>query len=288
MEDVRDDIRSMYAGMTREQRQCLVSIITQEFITSFPYYSKTVHRAPRTGVGPFTYTIARGNTIRAFSYAFNQLGVAAGFPAGYLTTLADTNLGKPDETISGESVEITGIAIQPVMGWVADKDAGANSITDELSDARLMALASDALSVILQLNAGQQDYRLGIFPMLPGAGGLAGNGFDSLQVEAIQGGRWSSWGNVTNGQPRHDNYFYMPEGIVWLPSGKRDSQLNVVYTAERAITAYSSGDSANNAALGANEVAGGGIRGYTYPTYLGFSLMTFLKGRTISKRSMVT
>jgi hypothetical protein len=273
--------------MTEAQRRCLIEILTQEFVISFPYYSAIEMVAPRqnAGPGPYSYQFARGVERRAFSYAFeNGTAEAAGFPQGYIAQTCDTNLGKAQETISGESVEIHGLAIQPRMGIVVDDGNAANSTTEFLTDARMMALASSAIFVGLQLNASQQVYKLGIFPMLPGAGGLEGSGFDGLGTQAIPGGRLD-FGMVTNGRASHANYMYLPEGIVWLPAGKRDSQLTVVFRFCRTVTLFSGGDRDNQAA---DEGAGAGIRGYNYPEFSGFSLMTHLKGRTISKRSMVT
>lgn len=282
-----DEMADLYRSMSPAQRKCFIAVVTQEWVMSIPYFSKVIFAAVRTGP-PFVYTIAIARVVRAFTYAFNNgIATTAGFPAGYTATLADTNLGKPQETISGESVEIKGIAIMPLPAWCADKDAGQNSVTDELSDMRLMSVVADACSVTLQLNAGQQDYRLGVFPMLPGAGGLEGAGYDAAGEQAIQGGRLN-FGFATNGRPDAENFFAMPEGLVWLPAGNRDSQLDVSFTMLRAGIVYAGGDADNNAAFGANEAAAAGIRGYTWPTHLGFSLMTHLKGRVVSKRSMVS
>lgn len=283
-------IRDEYGHLTPDQRRCLLSILTESFVTSFPYYSKVqiIAETADARPGPFTYTLARGVERRAFSYAYDSgTAEAAGFPAGYIATKADTNLGKAQETISGETVNMIGIAIQMVEAYTPDETLGQNGRTSYLSDARFAALCSDALAVGLQLNASQQQYKFGIYPMLPGAGGLDGVGSDGLASQAIAGGR-ALFGNFYNGRTYMDNFFYLPEGLQWQPAGKRDSQLTVRFEFERIVTAFSGGDADNTAVNGVDEDPAAGVRGYLYPKFLGFSLMVHLKGNTTSLRTMVT
>jgi len=288
-QDAADAARELYTDLSVEQRRCFISLLTQQYVLSFPYYSAILLSAARSATpGAANYTIAQGlNTFRAFSYAYDTGNAnTAGFPAGMIASRAETNLGNPNTTNAGDTVEISGIAIQPIPSFPRLTDP-VGYVQDMLSDARFLAVCSGAVSIRLALNAGREGYDMGIVPMIPGAGGLEGAGLDNLGAQAIQGGRLD-FGFATNGRAQSNNYFEMPEGVVWMPQGKRDSMLNVTFTINRNIIAYTGGDLANNATQGADVPPAGGIRGYVYPAIVGAALMVHLKGRTIGPRTMVS
>lgn len=283
-QQARQQARESFDRLTPDEKKCLISMLTEEYVVSFPYYSKVMFTAARAASpAASTYTIATGTQVRAFSYAYES-GVAdtAGFPAGYVATTADTNLAKPSETIAGEDVDINGIALQLVGAFPTAVSSVVS--TNYLSDARLLHLLNDATAVSLRLNGSMQWYKLGIMSMLPGAGGILGEGNDTLGTQAIQGGRFA-FGQGTNGWPGAGEFFAMPEGLVWQRSGKRDSMLQVNFEVRRPVIAYTGGSLASNAA---DEEASGGIRGYVYPAVVGVAIMVHLKGSTFAERSLVT
>lgn len=284
-EDIRRNAQKYYNEMPIAERQCLVEMLLQEYVLSTPYYSKVMFVALRVGgPGAGTYRVANGVEARAFSYAFaTGTAITAGFPAAFVASRAETNIAEAQKTNAGESVEIFGLAIQPIPGVV--RDIGANVFeSDQLSDARMLAVLDDAISVSLQLNAGREGYWFGNISMLPGSGGLEGAGYDSLGEQAIPGDR-PQFGFMTNGRPMNDNYFRMPEGVVWLPAGQRDSLLSVRLRLERAAVVFSGGDLAN---IAGDEAGAAGIRGYTYPAQVACSLMIYTHGKVFSKRSLVS
>lgn len=287
-----ENAREVYQDMTTSERQCLIALLTQTFVLSEPYYSKVIFQAeaPEARPGPFTYTINQGRNIRAFSYAFDSgQATTAGYPAGYTATRADTNTADAQKTNAGESVEIFGFALQPIPAFVRDlSGTGVGPYqTDRLSDGRFLGLVDDAVSVSLQLNAGREGYFFGNISMAPGAGGFEGAGNDRLGTEPLQGGR-PKFSYMTNGRPETNNYFQMPEGMVWLPAGRRDSMLSVRFLFERPVVAYSGGDLDNNAILGRDIAPVAGIQGYLYPQQVGASLMVWLKGKIVSARTMIS
>lgn len=279
----------MYKNASVEDRRCMIDALTQRYVVAFPYYSAIMLSAPRVGLAgnPGTYTLVAGapQAVRAFSYAYDTGNAnTAGFPAGMIATRSDTNLASPNETNSADVVEIHGIALQVIPSFVrAVVDTVGPYVQDQLSDSRWLAALSGAVRVELRLNASE-GYNLGIMPMLPGAGGFEGGGIDQLGEQAIQGGRLP-FGFSVNGRPQTNNYFALPEGIVWLPKGQRDSMLNVVFEPTRNIIVYTGGDLANNVG---DEAGAAGIRGFAYPVTIGTAIMVHLQGRVIGERSNVT
>lgn len=197
--------------------------------------------------GTFTYTVAAGTEYRAFSYAIGQDMATVGFPASTPATMADTNMHKSGETISGETVEVYGLS----------------ALLTSDSDAQLAKVAWPLLSVTLSLNGDTSTFKLGTPEFIPQAGGLCGHGDSYVQapgpLETL-----ASTGVLTNGIPQVSNFFPFPDPVVWQPSGNADSSLIIKVKAERAIT-YTTALAADRVA-----VAGGatspGTAPWTHPT----------------------
>ncbi len=272
-----DVLTEKYVKMTPNERSALHAVLNQNRVTPYPYYSQTRHMAIRAGAGPFTYAIAQGTLIRAFSYAQGTGDAAtAGFPAGLAATIAQTNLSQPGQTVSGQNVEVKGIACQ----FVPSTMETASQDIELFSDARVYSALGTAAAISLSLNGGENSHKLGILGMIPGAGGFQGGGVDQLGTQPLDGGR-PTFPFATNGWPTRSNVFHMKEGIVWRKQSEPDSQLNILVETLTDITLYSGGDPDNNLA---DEAAAAGVRGYTYPAELGATLMWFLAGRVIGKR----
>lgn len=274
-------VQQKYLEMTPEQRAALSAVVNQKRVTSYPYYSKVRFHADRAGAdpGPWTYTIPVNTTVRAFSYAFDTgTAVTAGFPAGMVASQAETNLTQPGETISGENVQIKGIAAQLVHAVIDD------AVSNELfTDMRLVAQLNECVSCELSLNGGQNAFQLGILPMIPSAGGMIGAGEDTLGTQAVPGGR-PTFHFAQNGWPVTSNAAWLPEGLIWRSSGREDGLLNIRLVTRREIVLYSGGLVDNQAA---NEPPSPdtGIRGYEYPLEIGAEWMFFLKGLVVGPRS---
>jgi hypothetical protein len=266
-----------FLALSPSQRAALQAIVNQKRVTSYPYFSKVRFHADQSGAGPFTYVIAQGTEVRAFSYAFDTgNAVTAGFPAAMVATQAETNLTQAGETISGENVQIKGIACQLVHGLIDD------DVDNQLfTDSRLVAQLNECVSAELSLNGGQNAFQLGILPMIPGAGGMIGAGIDTLGQQPIDGGR-PIFHFAQNGWPVASNAAWLPEGLVWRASGRQDGLLNIRLTVRREITLFSGGliDITVD-----DEAAAAGIRGYTYPAEVGAEYMFFLKGVVIGPRT---
>lgn len=277
--------------LTKDQRLCIEVLNSQERITSFPYYSTIKVMAMKAGDagGPYTYTIQRGTEVRAFSYGVRMSGVSAGFPAtDGLMTFAETNLQNKSETNNGQSVVIYGMACIVEQGGVYKDIAGEVDTEAEgkrFSDARLLAQVATNCSISINLNGDEQWYRLGKLSNVQGHGGLQGAGNDSLAVQAIDGGRLP-YGFMTNAWPVEQNYFKMPEGLVWKPKGHTDAQLEVLVKFERDVELYSGGTQFE--LVNVDEAAAAGVRGYTYPDVVLLVLTFYMRGWVLARRTNVS
>lgn len=207
-------------------------LCTQLSLQNFPYYSRVRFNAARTGEapGPYTYTIASGSEAVAFGYGIGGDMSIAGFPAGTLATYADTNIQERGKTIEAQDVLIKGLAI--MLG--------------QRSDARLAAALANSVSVKTSLAGGQTNAFMGIIEFWPGSGGFYGAGNDLTVGEGLNGERrYKPF--VSNGFPGVDNYGPFPPQFVWQHSGQVDSQLNVVFRAERDIVLSASDVTGDNA-----------------------------------------
>lgn len=271
--------------LTRDQAACLDSLANQERITSFPYYSTVKLQALAVGnnPGPYTYTIATGQEVRAFSYGVRTPGTAAGFTVGDGNmTPAETNLQTANQTNNGQHVVIYG------LGCIIEPGGITEGTGLGFTDGRLVAEIATNVSIEISLNGDEQRYRLGKLANIEGHGGIRGSGYDSLGPQPIAGGR-PGFDFMTNGSPVEHNYFRMPEGMIWKPKGSTDGELNIILTVVRDIVLHSGGDVANNIApQGADELGAAGVRGYEFPAKVLALLTFYLKGWVLAARSGVS
>jgi len=277
------------SGLNKAQMAAYNAVANQKYRTPFPYFSKVKLRAVRTGAGPFVYTVAQGTEVRAFSYGIGDSMQIAGFTAfDGVATAADTNLSKRDETISGEVVEIHGIAAQP-MPAALDVKATGDPVERRILGHELLSSVCEAVSWHLSLNGGQNSFKLGVLPMIPGAGGISGAADAPITEQQVQGG-----GNTkpfaTNGNPLRSNYFSLPEQLTWNRSGDRDSQLNIIGRVERNIILNSGGnpDAPLDDVAASNSIAGddaNAIAVVVYPEVLCIEILFHLKASVLGKRS---
>lgn len=278
------------ASLSPGQRQALRALQMQRYRLSFPYHSTIKFPFSKAGEagGPYTYTLGAGFEARAFSYGQRQTMASAGFPSALaLATPADTNLAEANQTVGAESVLITGIALQVLHGAIHPDSANADHMAGEyFADARALAALEPHVSVRVGLNGDKQVHELGTLGMLPGAGGLTGAGIDALQMPQIEGSS-PQFHFHANGWPIRSNYYKLPEGLIWQSKGNADSMLNVIFRLEREVILYSGGDPENNA-IGVDEAAAAGIRGYAFPEEIQVLLKVILVGEKVGPRSRVS
>ena len=253
--------RSAQPRLSFGQEAQLEALKNQGFRLSFPYWTTVRFNWTRSGAGPFTYTLSASEVV-GFSYAIGDVSPAtAGFSASGLTMgYAETNLLTKHETLGGEQLKISGIGIQPCAG----------------QDAALTAQIWRNTAALLSFNGGSQRLPLGPLSLLPGGGGLTGNGPDTLGVQPIPGGR-PAYSHQTNGFPNRHNMMRLPEGIMWRNKSQRDGQFAIILQPARTLTVTTPAD----------EAAAAGIRGYTYPTAVSVDLLVWLDGTIYGKRSRV-
>jgi hypothetical protein len=244
------------------------------YSTSFPYYSSVIFRgAPASpAVTGYAYAFPHGDERKAFGYAEGQEWETAGATTALdgRATFAETNLSKPGETIAGEALEIMGLAIQVQP-----------AITDGLRylEPRLLAHIATNVSVELSLHGGGQSFKLGTVGQIPGAGGLVGSGRDGLAFAIAGAVHAPDFGFAANGWQVRSNFYRLPEGLIWRPSGNPDSQLTVIFRTVRAFTLYHGGDVDN----AQDDVALTPV----HPDYVAAVLKVHLIGRQYSPRSSV-
>lgn len=257
----------------------------QQRLTPFPYYSTIQFSAAQAGAGPFTYTIPQATQARAFSYGrADNAGLQNAIPnlaaAGGAATECETNILKGSQTIGGQNVYISGLAIQVKHGAIPSDG--------EFSDARLHAQLDTNAHVALTLNGGDNRFLLGNMGMIPGAGGATGSGYDSLGRTALEGGN-AQFGFFNNGWETRSNFFRLPEGLVWRSQGETnsDSSLEIPVTVCRDITLFSGGDAANQEADVAASAGGDPccVQSHNYPRFVECNYSVFLVGHVIGPRT---
>jgi len=244
--------RTQRVPMTSDEAAGWRAFLGQYRLTSWPYFSRVKFFATRVGAapGPYSYSIARGTEVTAFSYAVDDLMDAAGYTTeDGRATSADTNLTNRRETTGGQSVLIYGLGIQPLPAalHVPAGSAAGTPPSIRLADSRLIASLFEAVSVNLKLNGGENGFRLGSMGQIPGAGGLTGSSFDILSNSGLAGND-KSIGYANNGFPSRSNWFRVPEGLVWRQQGQSDANLDVRFRVERPIVLFSGGSAENQAA----------------------------------------
>lgn len=223
------------------------AIESQREIKPVIYYSTIRARAPRTGAGPFTYTVA-AQTWKAFTYKEGDDMGSAGFAAGTLATLAHTNLTTGgSQTNDGADVVVWGIGVE----------------VDPISEPRIVAEVFNAAYVEISTSAANRT-RIGKLQDFPSAGGLYGGAHTKLEagqlVETI--GPVESY--LSNGNPMAGNFWKLPYPIRWNAVGnkKKDTALSlqVIMTASAALTATD-----RAAVAGAAPGASGRVEAFTSP-----------------------
>lgn len=273
------------------QGQALNTFENQTRRTSYPYYSKVKLIAERSGdpPGPYLYTLQQGIEVRAFSYGIGDLRTAAGYTnADGVATLSDTNLSDRNKTTAGQNVIIHGIALQLLDAafHVPEGDAPPALIYE--ADWKYAAAVWNSVAVELILNGGDNVFKLGIPGMIPGAGGLTG-GLPTLIKNQQMAGMPRSQPFATNSWPVRNNFFRLPEGLIWRNQSNADSQFNLRFSVSRAIVLNSGGDPDNPAADTAPEnlpdVVATGVPGYNFPSKLALEIMCFLIGEVVGPRT---
>ena len=263
--------------LSPNQSAALRALQSQRRVTAYPYYSTVTFQTGRVGEppGPYQYVIPRGSEVRAFSYGKGEQMVNAGAPS-IVATPADTNLTNASETISGENVEISGLAIQLKQnGLLHQKEL----------NGMLLALLQTHCSVDLSLNGDQNRFHLGVLSQMPGAGGLTGSNKDSTGPTSLVG-ITNEYPFSNNGWTTRSNFFRLPEGLIWRNKGMADSQLNVIFKVERDIYVFSGGSLENNEnGLDVSRTLEQQIQGYNYPEYIEVTLLVHLMGRVVGPRT---
>lgn len=275
------------AQLSQKEVEQIIALQSQKRLTSYPYYSKVRLRAARTGDGPYTYPVAAGTTVRAFSYAVGEQKTSAGYNAAEGdATIADTNLTNRSQTTAGQAVLIRGIAIQAEPGAMT-REAESDPFDLRPQDAKFLSALWESLAVEMSLNGDENRFRLGAIGNIPGGSGLSGGAGSPSGIPALQAPP-AGVPFATNGWGTRANYYQLPEGLLWKPQGNPDANLNIIFTVTRPIT-LNSGDSDNQLSnvAGANDPAedASGVAAYNFPTYLAQDLRVLLVGEVVAKRT---
>lgn len=233
---------------------------------SSTYFSTVMLASALTGAGPYTYTIAAGTALRAFSYGLGQDLSVVGYPAGSPASFADTNLATANVSNNGDWVIIFGIGIQPTP-------------TSE----PLLVKALDEVTSVIPFIGGDKLFPLGNPSMVPGGGGLYGMGDSAIGVPDQTSYVYKT-GNLTNGDPLLFNLRILPTLIVWAPAGRVDSTFAVQIRTERAA-AYTN-LSADRVAVGGG-ASTPGTAAFTHPaaTAVFVRYKVFLATQQVNQRS---
>lgn len=288
--------RKVRPDLTADEEACLDALESQKRVTSWPYYSAVKFFAPRVGTppGPYTYALAQGTQVRAFSYAVQQLMTSAGFTAADgNASIADTNLTQANQTTGGQNFLIHGLAIQLQGASLHLNDGQSGNRRVRLPDARFTGALFECVSVELSLNGDENRFRLGRIGMVPGAGGLTGDAYDAVGGLSFAGqGKTLAYPN--NGWATRANYFRINEGLIWRNQSNSDANLNIIFTVNRPFVLSSGGEpEAQGALAGGIDIAQANAfdseataqNAYGYPTEVVLELMVFLIGQVIGPRS---
>ena len=217
------------------------------------------------GSGPnplsFRYTLAR-KQVTAFSYGFGGDDMtAAGFPAGYRSNDADTNLVTRNDT-GGATVEIHGISLH----------------LTETSDAFLAKLIWAEAFADIALDGSVRHMLLGRLGRISSPGGLYGSG-ESRAVSPGVGESVAHVGSMTNGMPHANNFYKLSDKIRWNPASRKDSRFALRIEVKRDVTFDVN---ARTAAPGVTEYAPPTTEG-AIGTFV--DIVVYLNTREISARS---
>lgn len=206
------DMAQRIAGVPKDVREAIARAVigSQSTKEHWPYYSRIrFQAAAETADGVTTYTLTAGMRPIGFSYAVGQDMQVAGFPAGRLATLADTNLIRERSTEDGATVLVKGISIS-LMPY---------------SEPVLAAAISNESFVSFEQNGGDNRYKIGKLDMLPQGGGMFGRGVSWIANPSLPDSNSHDVGFVTNGNPLSGSYMPLPQPLAWTPIGQTDSSL---------------------------------------------------------------
>jgi len=266
----------------------------QQRLTSYSYYTKVRFIFVELVPGTHTYTLAKGTKVRGFGYGRGTSMEVAGFTAfDGVGSPSETNLTDANKTISGQNVVIHGIAAQ-----LMDAALIKRSIADTVPVLRLLDFHSAAglvagMSISIAMNGAENNIQMGILPMIPGAGGLAGGASDISGNQTGLAGTPNRLDFGANGWQVSSNFHRVPEGVVWRHTGAVDSQLNLVCEVQRDIVVIAGGSIengplANIVANNAFDSVATGVARFVWPTELVVDVMFHLKGEVISDRTTLT
>lgn len=184
------------------------------------YYSTVRFAGRRSGVSP-NYVVTVEATERvAFSYGVGGDMSGAGYPAGTQATVRQTNQSKPNETRNGETFYALGMCLY----------------LSQMSDS-LLAKAVWQNAWLELVTNGSSFARLGPLDFIPARSGLWGVGDSALVEPALQNPSGQAF-SFANSNEDSECYFAFPQDspIVWMPSGKTDSSVNLAVKLARPIT----------------------------------------------------
>lgn len=210
-------------GLRLARRQTRIPKAQGKAVTTYPYFS-SVRAALRVvtaggALAPTVYLLPKGTVLRAFGYAIgDDLGVA-GYPAGTIANDLHTNLVNRQQTNAGQTVRVGGIS----MMIAQDSDAG------------LLKVLAEKMSVTLAMNGEENKFRLGRLGFLPAAGGLNGGGLSNLIKPGVYD-RYSDIEFFSNGLPGRDNYYPIPMSVIWKKAGSADSTLVIILEVKEDIS----------------------------------------------------
>jgi hypothetical protein len=238
-----DDLKASMAALAAAQsippasRAAIgqAALDSQRVRLSEPYYSAVSFEFAIAAGPPVVYTIPKGNQAVAFGYALNENPNTGGFvafgAAGINAALDMTNIREKGKPNAGETLLVYGMSIQP---W-------------EDSDGFLAKLVWTNTSVVRIMNGGKQRYEMGRMSFAPGAGGLTGNSASFVNNLTADHGQRPD-GALANGLQGRDNFYAFAEPWYWRPAGNADTDLNIVFLTERAISFTSTPVAANTPA----------------------------------------
>jgi hypothetical protein len=228
-------------GASRAQKRAAAKAINGQTQTKWNSYYSRVRIPASTANTTGAITVLKGAHSRGFSYGIGQdMSPAINGVTGTTATQADTNILTANQTVSAESVLIEGIGL--IMSSNSEP---------------VLALALDPVCSVVMILNGTTRYPLGIPSLLPGPGGLFGAGVSYFAVPGGEYGFATGVGCINNGMPLAQNYFHLPEPTAWMSTGSNvDTNLNVQFTVESAITTSAVLGGAGNRAGSTADTAG--------------------------------
>src|SRR6266852_4484855 len=214
-------LRKMAGAVPPDVRALIgrMALSSQRVQEHWPYYSRIRFQAAIAAGPPVVYTFTLKQQVLGFSYSIGQDMGPAGFPTGTIATIADTNLSEGAKTKDGQSLEIF----------------GSSCFIVPTSDPTMLAFVYQNASLAFSQSGGDSQKKVGPLLFVPSPGGLSGYAV-SYGTQPNKSANHTDYGFITNGLPVQGNHWKLPNPVIWQPSGKTDSTLNLVCTIERAIT----------------------------------------------------